>query len=107
MLPLMNISMLAPLIVGSALEQIEIDSLVSPFEDLIKEGHRQGMSEEELATGLYNIIQNRGGKVYTVMSTPVYTEPKDVDQRVSIWSNAKDTPSARREQKLRKVSCLR
>jgi hypothetical protein len=101
MFPLVNISMLAPLIVGFALEQVEIDSMGTLFEELVKDGRQRGMSEAELASGLHSVM--RDTKTYSVTSTPVYTEPNDADQRVSIWANAKDIQSARLEHKKRRV----
>jgi hypothetical protein len=106
MLPLSNIRMLAPLIVGFALEQVDIDSLATRFEELVLESHRKGMSEEEITIELFNVMQNQGTQIYTLTSVPVYSEPKDADKYVSIWCNASDTPAGRDKHKQDNVSWL-
>jgi hypothetical protein len=98
--------MLSPLIVGFSLEQIDIDSLASQFEELVLESHRTGMSEDEITSGLFNVMQNKATKVYTLMTIPVYSEPEDADNYVSIWLDASDTPSARKKHRQGNVSRL-
>ena len=95
MLPLANTNILAPLIVGFALEQVEIDLLASHFRSIVTKFRQQGMSEAEIASKLFTLVRFREVKVTTLKSTEVYTEPAWAAETVSTWLKAKNTPSAR------------
>jgi len=100
--------MLAPLIVGFSLQEIKVHSMLSEFEEFVTESHRKGMNKEIIANMVYNLLRHRPGgtKIPTLMSTPVYVEPKKAKQYVSIWSKAKNIQSGRDEHKRRKVRGL-
>jgi len=95
MFPLTNTDILAPLIVGFALEQAAIDSLSLHFQSLITSFRQQGMGEAEITSKLFTLAQSREIKVTTLQSTQVYTEPAEAAEIVSTWLKAKNTPSAR------------
>jgi len=96
---LTNIQMLAPLIVGFSLQEITSNSMLSEFEELVTDSHWKGMSEEKIASGLYNLWRHRGTKIPTLVTRPVYEEPEKAKEYVSIWSKAKDIQSGRDEHK--------
>jgi len=100
---LTNIQMLAPLIVGFSLQEITSNSMLSEFEELVTDSYRKGMSEEKIASGLYNLWRHRGTKIPTLVSSPVYEEPEKAKEYVSIWFRAKDIQSGRDEHKRCKV----
>jgi len=95
MFPLTNTGILAPLIVGFALEQVAIDSLSLQFQSLIIKFHQQGMSEAEIASKLFTLARSRQIKVTTLQSTEVYTEPAEAAGTVSTWAKANNIASAR------------
>ena len=95
MFPLTNTDILAPLIVGFVLEQVEMDSLVSYFRSTVTKFQQQGMSEAEIASKLFTLLKSKEVKVMTLESTEVYKEPAEKDETVSTWLKAKNTPSAR------------
>jgi len=95
MFSLTNTDILAPLIVGFALEQVAIDSLSLHFQSLITSFRQQGMDEAEITSKLFTLAQSREIKVTTLQSTQVYTEPAEAAESVSTWLKAKNTPSAR------------
>jgi hypothetical protein len=97
MFALTNTNILAPLIVGFALEQLAIASLASHFRSIVTKFHQQGMSEAEIASKLFTLMGYKGVKVTTLKSTEVYTEPAEAAETVSTWLKAKNTPSARDE----------
>jgi len=97
MFPLTNTAILAPLIVGFVLEQVAIDALASVFRPIVTKFQQQGMSEAEIASKLFTLMQSKEIKVTTLESTKVYTEPEEAAETVSIWLKAKNTPSARDE----------
>jgi hypothetical protein len=97
MFALTNTNVLAPLIVGFALEQVAIDTLASHFRSIVTNFQKKGMSEAEMASRLFTLLQTKEVKITTLKSTEVYTEPAEAAEIVSTWANAKNTPSARNE----------
>ena len=98
MFPLTNTAVLAPLIVGFTLEQVEMESLsASHFRSIVTKFRQQGMSEEEITSKLFTLLDSKGVEVTTLVSTGIYTEPAGVAESVSTWMNAENTPSARDE----------
>ena len=97
MFPLTNTDILAPLIVGFVLEQVEIDSLASYFRPIVTKFQQKGMSEAEIASKLFTLARSKEVKVTTLKSTEVYTEPAEAAETVSTWLKAKATSSARDE----------
>jgi len=97
MFPLTNTNILAPLIVGFALEQVAIDSLASHLRLIVTKLQQQGMKEEEIASKLFTLVRSKEIKVTTLKSTEVYKEPAEAAETVSTWLKAKNTPSARDE----------
>lgn len=95
MLPLTNTEILAPLIVGFALEHLEVDSLTTEFEPLVAQFHREGMSEADIVNKLFALMQSRGVKVTSLKSTPVYSESPTASKNVLTWMNAKNTKAGR------------
>ena len=97
MFALTNPNVLAPLIVGFALEQVAIDSLASHFRSIVINFQKKGMGEAEMAGRLFTLLQTKEVKITTLKSTEVYTEPAEAAEIVSTWLNANNTPSARNE----------
>jgi len=95
MFPLTNAGILAPLIVGFALEQVALDSIASHFRAIVTSFHKQGMSEAEIAGKLLTLMRSKEIKVTALKSTEVYTEPAGAADAVSTWLEANNTPSAR------------
>jgi len=104
MFALTNTNVLAPLIVGFALEQVAIDSLASHFRSIVINFQKKGMSEAEMASRLFTLLQTKEVKITTLKSTEVYTEPAEAAEIVSTWFNANSTPPARKEVLAREVS---
>ena len=92
-----NTDILAPVIVGFALEKVAIDSLASRFRSIVTKFQQQGMTEAEISSKLLTLMRSKEVKVKltTLNSTEVYIEPAEAAETVSTWLNAKDTPSAR------------
>ena len=97
MFPLTNTEILAPLIVGFALERVALHSLASQYEKMVATFHQQGMSEAEIAEKLCAITNSGNTKVITLRSTEVYNEPAEATDTISTWKNAENTPSARNQ----------
>ena len=95
MLPLTNTEILAPLIVGFALEHLEVDSLTTEFEPLVAQFHREGMSEADIVNKLFALMRSRSVKVTSLKSTPVYSESPTANKNVLTWMNAKSTKAGR------------
>ena len=95
MIPLTNTEILAPLIVGFALEHLEVDSLATEFEPLVAQFHREGMSEADIVNKLFALMQSRSIKVTSLKSTPIYSESPTATQNVLKWMNAQSTKAGR------------
>ncbi len=95
MLPLTNTEILAPLIVGFALEHLEVDSLTTEFEPLVAQFHREGMSEADIVNKLFALMRSRSIKITSLKSTPVYSESPTAIQNISKWMKAQSTKAGR------------
>ncbi len=95
MLPLTNADLLAPLIVGFSLEQVDISSIASDLEPLIAKLHGEGMSETDISKRLFQLMQTRKVQVTTLQSTEVYKEPPEAAEVIATWVKAKNTAEGR------------
>ena len=95
MIPLTNIEILAPTIVGFALERVALDSLATQYQTVVATLHQQGLSEAEIAKRLCTLTSSKNTQVTSLKYTDVYNEPAEAAETISKWIAAKDTPSGR------------
>lgn len=105
MFPLLMADKLGDFIVGTALETIETEKLVSQFEQVIVDDvYDRDKPVESVVTNLQEYIKSKGIKVNTVVVEDVYTSSKKAAQNVHAWAMSPTIASARRE--VQKVSFL-
>ena len=103
MFPLLMADKLGDFIVGTALETIETEKLVSQFEQVILDDvYDQDKPVDSVITNLQEYIKSKGIKVNTVVVDDVYTSSRKAAENVHTWTMSPTILSARREvQKVR------
>ncbi|KAH6909946.1 elongation factor-2 kinase [Coprinopsis sp. MPI-PUGE-AT-0042] len=96
MVPLLNASQLGDYILGSALETLETEELLSQFQDIILEDvYRQGKSIEEVVQGVQQQLQQQQVQMQTLQVDDIYTPSKDAEANVASWMKAGKLGDAR------------
>jgi hypothetical protein len=87
MFPLLMADKLGDFIIGTALETIETEKLVSQFEQLIVDDvYDNDKPIESVVSNLQEYIKSRGIQVNTVVMDDVYSSSKKATENVQTWT---------------------
>lgn len=83
-------------IVGTAIETIEIEKLISQYNDaIVDEVYTYGGKVDYVVDNLQEYIQKKGVKLNTVAIEDIYAPSEDADKNVLAYIVAKDLQEAR------------
>jgi len=97
MVPLTDIRVLTPLIIGFALEQLALDELVRKYKEPIQKLHAKGQSLQTITETLWSWLSGEDQKVFTPQIGQIYHEPPEFDKIVQKWVKADNIISVRQE----------
>jgi len=87
MFPLLMADKLGDFIIGTALETIETEKLVSEFEQLIVDDvYNNDKPIKSVVSNLQGFIKSRGIQVNTVVMDDVYSSSKKATENVQTWT---------------------
>lgn len=105
MLPLTTANLLAPAIVGSALENMDMERLIREVGMAVAERvHGQNESVDDVARELHEKLLLRNESTKKVVIENIYRESPEATQNVQIWMASPNILSARPQ--LKKVRIL-
>ncbi|CAD6577244.1 MAG: hypothetical protein CYPHOPRED_000199 [Cyphobasidiales sp. Tagirdzhanova-0007] len=103
MLPLTNAALLARVIVGSALEHLDMERLIQEVGAAVAmKIHGNQESVDDVAKELHERLMLRNESTKQLVIEDIYRQSSEADHNVSIWMNASDLASAKPH--LKKVS---
>jgi hypothetical protein len=95
MFPLLMADKLGDFIVGTAVETIETEKLISEFEQVIVDDvYENDKPLESVVNNLQEFIQAKGIQVNTVVMEDVYAENEVATSNVATWLTAKNLGAA-------------
>ena len=96
MFPLLMADKLGDFIVGTAVETIETERLISEFEEvIINDVYENDQSVDSVANNLQEYIQAKGIQVNTVVIEDVYSESEVARDNVMAWVGSSNLSAAR------------
>lgn len=96
MLPLTTANLLAPAIVGSALENMDIERLIREVGMAVAERvHGNNESVDDVARELHEKLLLRNESTKKVVIENIYREIPEAFQNVQVWINAPNIAAAR------------
>jgi len=105
MLPLTTANLLAPAIVGSALENMDIERLIREVGMAVAERvHGNNESVDDVAKELHEKLLLRNESTKKVVIENIYRDIPEAQQNIQVWINSPNIATARPQ--LKKVSQL-
>lgn len=95
MFPLLMADRLGDFIVGTAVETIETERLISEFEEvIITDVYENDKPVDSVVNNLQDYIQSKGIQLNTVVMEDVYADSEVASRNVSAWLSAKNIAAA-------------
>ena len=95
MFPLLMADRLGDFIVGTAVETIETEKLISEFEQvIITDVYENDQPVDSVVNNLQEYIQSKGIQLNTVVMEDVYADSEVATRNVNAWLSAKNIAAA-------------
>ncbi|GAA99362.1 uncharacterized protein L969DRAFT_93822 [Mixia osmundae IAM 14324] len=96
LVPLTTANLLAHVIVGSALEQLDLDRLINEVGTVVAERVHSGQeSVDDVARELHEKLMLRNETTKQMLVEDIYRDSDEARHNIEIWANATDLASAR------------
>ncbi|TIB82847.1 hypothetical protein E3Q08_03240 [Wallemia mellicola] len=96
MIPLVSASLLAQVIIGSALEQMDIERLIKEVGSAVAERvHGQNENVDDVARALHETLMLRNESTKRIYVENIYRESEEADYNYNVWRNIANIQDAK------------